>query len=368
MPVVRVRVAVEKPPYALPTMAEVAATPWNGLVAASLFSGGGGSSLGYRMAGFRVAFASEFVAAARATYARNFPTTPIDASDVRELTAERVLEVIGMKPGELDVLDGSPPCSGFSELVRKNVRRETNWGKTKKYSGNVSQRVDDLFFEYVRLLEGIRPRAFVAENVESFVEGVAKGIFVQVFRRMKAAGYRVRASVLDAQWLGVPQQRKRLVFVGIREDVAGEPSHPGPLPYRYSVREALAGLPPDPEAEAACSFVGYAIEPVWRSLQPGSHRMDKYFGLWRASWDRPANAVTAATGIIGGASLSHPDEPRKFTVAELKRICGFPDDFVLEGTYRQQVERLGRAVPPPMMRAVAERVARTLLGAASSGP
>jgi DNA (cytosine-5)-methyltransferase 1 len=359
------RVQVVKPPYRVPTMAEVANVPWNGMRVASLFSGGGGSSLGYRMAGFEVVLATEFVAAARATYGRNFPDTTIDARDVREVTAESFMKAAGVKVGELDVLDGSPPCAGFSELVRKNTEVGANWGKENVYS-DTKQRTDDLFFEYCRIVDGVQPRAFVAENVESLVEGKARKYFDAIMGQLKKSGYRVRARVLDAQWLGVPQMRKRLFLVGYREDLGIDPEHPEPLPYSYTLREALEGLPSDPEAEAACSFVGFAIEPVWRLLTRGTHRSDKYFGLWRASWDRPANAVTASTGKIGGASLSHPDNPRKFTAAELRRICSFPDDFALEGTYQQQVERLGRAVPPLVMRAVARRVASQLSLAASS--
>jgi DNA (cytosine-5)-methyltransferase 1 len=342
-------------------MVEVRSMRPNGLKVASLFSGAGGSSLGYRMAGYRVVFASEFVDAARATYLANFPRTPVDARDVRELTAPDLLRAGNVEPGQLDVLDGSPPCAGFSELVRKNTTNEEQWGREKAYSTGKVQRTDDLFFEYCRIVDGVMPRAVVAENVESLVEGKSKKYFAEVMTRLKASGYRCRARVLDAQWLGVPQMRKRLFIVGFREDLKIDPEHPTPLPYSYSLADALRGVEATAEEREAASFVGYAIEGIWRDLPPGQHRHDKYFGLWRASWDRPANAVTASTGKIGGASLSHPDEPRKFTIAELKRICSFPDDFVLTGTYEQQVERLGRAVPPVMAAAVAKVVASSLL-------
>ncbi len=290
---------------------------------------------------------------------RNFPDTRLDGRDIREVLPDEVLQQSGVKCGELDILDGSPPCAAFSELVRKNVRNEDRWNHQNEYSDTV-QRTDDLFFEYVRLLKGTMPRAFVAENVGGLVKGVGLGYFKVILAQMQACGYRVAARLLDAQWLGVPQSRKRIIFVGIREDLQKDPVHPTPFPYAYTLREALRGLPSDAEAERAAFFVGYAIEPVWRRLAPGQHRNDKYFGLWRSSWDRHANAVTASSGIIGGASLAHPDEPRKFTVAELKRICSFPDDFVLEGSYQQQVERMGRAVPPLMMFAVAKCVTETI--------
>ncbi len=339
-------------------MAEIRETQKNGLKVVSLFSGGGGSSLGYRWAGFEVVAASEFVPAARATYSSNFDT-PIIVDDVRNVVPHDILALTGLEVGELDVLDGSPPCASFSEVVRKNVKMEDLWGTEKVYSGTV-QRTDDLFDEYMRLLEGLKPKAFVAENVLGLVKGKSKGHFIRILSRMKAAGYAVKAALLDAQWLGVPQHRERLIFVGFREDLGIEPEHPSPLPYRYSLREALEGLPRDPEAEAAASFVQHVIYPVWKKLVPGSKRPDKYFNLYRTSWDRPAPTVLATAGKVGGASLAHPDEPRKFTVAELKRICGFPDDFVLAGEYFHQVERMGRAVPPPMMAAVATTIARKL--------
>jgi len=215
-------------------MTEVAEIPPNGFTVASTFSGGGGSTLGYKMAGFRVAWASEFVPAARETYAANFPGTILDPRDIREVMPDDVLDALGIRSGELDVFDGSPPCASFSTAGK----REAGWGKVKKYS-DVEQRTDDLFFEYVRLLRGIRPKVFVAENVAGLVRGTAKGYFKEILAALVASGYRVSARVLDAQWLGVPQHRQRLIFVGVRDDLEAEPAHPEPLPYNYSVRDAV---------------------------------------------------------------------------------------------------------------------------------
>ena len=103
-----------KPPYLVPSMQEIAALPWNGYKVASTFSGGGGSCLGYRMAGFRVVYANEFIPEARKTYKANHPNSYLDDSDIRDLTPELLLERAGVKRGELDIFDGSPPCSAFS--------------------------------------------------------------------------------------------------------------------------------------------------------------------------------------------------------------------------------------------------------------
>src|SRR4051812_19979372 len=226
---------MDKPPYRVPSMAEVRAVPGNGLTAASTFSGCGGSSLGYRMAGFRVAWASEFVEAARDTYRANSDTV-VDGRDIRDLTAGDVLAGAGVGYGELDLLDGSPPCASFSTAGS----RHKAWGQTKKYS-DTSQRTDDLFFEYARLIDGVAPRVFVAENVSGLVKGSAKGYFKDILAALQACGdgYRVSARVLNAAWLGVPQARQRLFFVGVRRDLERPPVHPAPLPYQYSVRDAL---------------------------------------------------------------------------------------------------------------------------------
>lgn len=347
----------ERPPYRVPTMAEIRALPPNGFSVASLFSGTGGSSLGYRMAGFRVVYASEFVEAARDSYRANAePHTIIDPRDIRLVTPESILEAIGLDPGALDLLDGSPPCASFSTAGK----RARYWGKVKKYSDR-AQRTDDLFFEFVRILRGVRPKTFVAENVSGLVKGVAKGYFLEILKELKASGYRVAAKVLDAQWLGVPQARQRLIFVGVREDLGLDPVHPRPLPYRYTIRDALDGLEHgsayiEPETDIS----RFAIGREWAKIGPGG-QSKKFFQLVRPSLDAPSPTVTASGGSGSIASVTHPTEKRKFSIAELRRICSFPDDFVLTGPYPQQWERLGRAVPPVMMRHIAETVREEIL-------
>src|SRR4051794_1578150 len=216
-----------KPPYRIPTMRELKHVRFNGQRVVSLFSGCGGSSLGYRMAGYRVVWANEFIPAARDTYRANFPGTPVDERDIREIEAAHILARTGLQVGELDILDGSPPCASFSTAGK----RHRHWGQIKSYS-DTKQRTDDLFFEYIRLLDGLQPRRFIAENVAGLIKGVGKGVFLEILAGLKAAGYRVEARLLDAQWLGVPQARQLLFFVGVRRDLDGTPGFPEPLPYR----------------------------------------------------------------------------------------------------------------------------------------
>lgn len=366
MPEVRLRMErqgemTEKPPYRVPSMEEVRALPPNGPTVASTFSGCGGSSLGYRMAGFRVLWANEFVDAARDSYRANAaPYTVVDGRDIRKVDPAEVLEACKLKVGELDLFDGSPPCASFSTAGK----REKHWGKAKAYSDKV-QRTDDLFFEYARMVRGIRPRVFVAENVSGLVKGTAKGYFLEILKELKSCGYRVEAKLLDAQWLGVPQARQRLIFVGVREDLGRAPAFPKPLPYRYSVRDALPWV----VATGGIRKTGFgakrmssANEPCATIMAGGGGGMNtSQFGVQveKESWMDPT--ITQRGGDASVASVAHPTERRKFSIAELRRICGFPDDFVLTGTYAQQWERLGRAVPPVMMAAVARAIREKVL-------
>lgn len=457
----------------------------NGLTVVSTFSGCGGSCLGFEMAGYRVLWASEFVEAARNVYALNHPGVILDGRDIRDVKPEDILSAIGKQQGEVDVLEGSPPCASFSTAGK----RHKAWGQVKKYS-DTEQRSDDLFFEYVRILDGVRPRVFVAENVSGLVKGAAYGYFELIMRAMRRCGYRVRAKVLDAQWLGVPQERKRVIFVGVREDLEIDPQFPKPLPYRYTIREALpwiSGLHWDsggmfgereydvdrepvqtimngrgggsqtrfrvvhdtsgkwgkgdvtdrpaptitvgvnglnshhfkvvpeeervsprgdteprvefrgpgcfrdgenasvdapspavmahglggvreyqaliraPQPVASVTLEGTAIGRAYAKLEPGKWH-HKYKQLQRPIVDKPCPTLTAIGGGRGVASVVHPNEPRKFLIAELKRLCGFPDDFELTGAYTQQWERLGRSVPPVMMSHVATTLRDQIFG------
>jgi DNA (cytosine-5)-methyltransferase 1 len=277
-------------------------------------------------------------------------------------------------------MDGSPPCASFSTAGK----REAGWGKVKTYS-DTKQRTDDLFFEYIRLVNGIRPKVFVAENVSGLVKGTAKGYFLEILAAMKAIGYVVKCKVLDAQWLGVPQQRQRTIFVGVREDLGLDPAHPKPLPYRYSVRDALPwivgvdGAMPTVQAgagartssswkhgtcivEAETDISRYAIGAEWDKMGKPGTQSDKYFSLTRPALDAPCLCVTQTGGsVLSAAGVCHPTEKRKFSIAELRRICAFPDDFILTGTYSQQWERMGRAVPPVMMSHIAATVRDDIL-------
>lgn len=344
-----------RPPYSVPAMNDLRAPlPDSAPVAVSTFSGGGGSSLGYRLAGFRVLWSNEFIEAARETYRANFPHTVIDGRDIREVAPADILAATGLDVGALDLFDGSPPCAAFS-VSGKGAK---GWGEAKAYSDGARQVVDDLFFEYVRLVRGLQPKVFIAENVKGLIRGKAKGYFKLILAALIDCGYNVEARVINAAYLGVPQARERLIFMGVRRDLGLAPVFPKPLPYVYTIRDAFAGL--DAPVEPEASMAGYQVGAEWRKLRPG-HGSERYINLTRAHLDAPSPTITATTGAPSAASVAHPSECRKFSVAEVKRLCSFPDDFVLTGNYEQQIERMGRAVPPLMMAAIASTVEAEIL-------
>lgn len=310
---------------------------------ASFFSGCGGSSTGHKMAGINILYANEFIPAAQDTYAKNAPSTYMDRRDIRKVKVEEVLKRMGLKKGELDLLDGSPPCKSFSTAGAGSK----NWGESKHYSDGVHQRTDDLFMEFIRMLKGLKPKVFVAENVPGLVHGKAKGMFLEIMRDFQACGYKVRAMILDASLLGVPQARHRLIFVGVRNDLVKkgfEPCFPKPLKTpRPTVRDFL------PHITAIKGKQGDILTYV-----PS---------------DVPSPTITASDALnsetagfsCGGFVETKDGKRRKYKIDELKKICAFPDDFVFTGTYEQKFERMGRAVPPLMMAHVTREIVRNIL-------
>lgn len=339
----------------------------NGYTMVSTFSGAGGACLGFEMAGYDVVWANEFVEEARNTYRANHPGVTLDGRDIREVKASEILAATGLAVGELDLFEGSPPCASFSTAGS----REKGWGRVKSYS-DTQQRSDDLFYEYARLLGELQPRAFTAENVSGLVKGKAIGYFKEILVALRTQGYAVEAKVLDGSWLGVPQARQRLIFVGVRNDLVDKhkirPAHPKPLPYRYALRDVIDvddQHTHDPETGQDITLDRYAIGPEWDKIRLGQS-CKRYFQLVRPALDEPVGTITATGGGIGAASVTHPTQKRKFTLAELRALSSFPADFVLTGTYAQRWERIGRSVPPFMSKAIGETIRDEILGRADA--
>jgi DNA (cytosine-5)-methyltransferase 1 len=313
----------------------------------STFSGCGGSSLGYQLAGGKVLLAVEWDDNAVATYRLNFPDTPIYHGDIGKLSVEACCEKAGVQPGELDILDGSPPCQGFSTAGKRDFGDDRN----------------QLFREYVRLLRGLRPKVFVMENVSGMVKGKMKMIFAECLRELKASGYKVKARLLNAMYFNVPQSRERLIFVGVREDLGAEPGHPKGQSRPITVQEAWRGIVNTADdLRDATPKDTYAVVKAARRLRPGQSCKRKYFNLVRAAWNRPSPTIAKSHGqSLSMAGLMHPTETRRPTIPELKRLGSFPDSYQFIGAFSDRWQRIGNSVPPNFMRAIAEYIRDNIL-------
>lgn len=353
----------------------------------STFAGGGGSSTGYRLAGGDILAINEFVEEARNTYKDNYPTTPIVPNDIKELSGQDFLDLIGLKKGELDILDGSPPCSAFSVAGKlshsSDGKHSDGWGQTKKYSdGKIVENIEDLFFEFLRVANDIRPKVIIAENVKGLTIGEAKEYYNRILNEFENIGYEVVSEVMDSRYYGVSQTRQRVIFIAVRQDVADAVglniltmNHLFPEPARTAIplKDALVGLEYDDEEvkyltekferTAYWKQTGSKMETFPKKVLTGMdyHPKGHHFNLKRVSLEVPAPTLTAMGNGSTTAGAFHWSEPRKLTLGELKRIMSLPDDFKLTGKWNQKAERIGRMVPPLMMKAVAESVYENVL-------
>jgi len=380
IPVVRKGKPIVKPKYVPLLMKDVLKHEGTtGFNVASTFSGAGGSCTGYRLAGFNVRWANEFEPTALKTYKMNCQEGCVaDGRDIRTVKGSSVFEATGIKHGELDLFDGSPPCQSFSSTGL----REKGWGKTFAHGDGTNQRSDDLFEEYIRLIKELQPKTFVAENVTGLIKGAAKGYFKMVLAWMKEAGYDTQAAVIDSRWLGVPQARQRVIFVGVRNDIAQKViakvgkinRYPTPNDWYYSVADACPWIGrKDGKTRLDCKHpicedpiehaemeLGVSGKIAWGECPIGSNHPIN-FNCTRVDERFPCPTINAAHGCTTMHGIAHPYEPRRFTILEVKRICSFPDDFKMTGTFAERWTRLGNAVPPLMMHAIASAIRDNVL-------
>lgn len=291
----------------------------------STFSGAGGSSLGYIWSGGKVLAAIEWDDNAVATYRLNFPDTPILHLDIKTVTVEEVLALTGLHPGELDILDGSPPCQGFSSAGKRQFDDPRN----------------SLFKEFVRLLRGLQPKCFVMENVSGMVKGDMKHIFVIVMRELKASGYQVKCQLMNAMYFGVPQSRERVIFIGVRndlcEDLGIKPSHPKSQTIPITVKQAIG-------ADASYHNSSYT---------------------WTLKYNTPMATLTKTRSkshcIKVGGNI------RYLTEDELKAIGSYPFSFRFL-SYEDAIARIGNSVPPRFMEAIASHIYENILKKVSDIP
>lgn len=318
----------------------------------SCFAGGGGSSLGYHMAGYRELLATDWDANAISTLRQNFPELAVWQGDIAQLTVNEVRRRTGLCVGELDVLDGSPPCQGFSTAGKRHLADPRN----------------ALFRDFVRLLDGLQPRGFVMENVAGMVKGKMRLVFVECLTALQSCGYQVSARVLNAMYFGVPQHRQRLIVIGVRNDLVILPTHPRPTTPPHPIREALdavAMLPGSDNFTSNLPSLDDRYGQLWSRVRHGGDAADVlgtgFSSCVKPHPDRPSPTLPKTQTGRGFATIVHPYEPRALTIPEAALISSYPPGYQFLGSYAEQWARIGNSVPPLFMRAIADHIRTELL-------
>lgn len=185
----------------------------NNLNVFGTFICGGGSTMGYKLAGFNHLGGVEIDPKVAAVYKINHNPKYLYIQDIREFVKR---DDIPDELYNLDILDGSPPCSSFSMAGN----REKDWGKEKVFrEGQALQVLDDLFFDYIELAKKLQPKVIIAENVKGLIQGNSKAYLYQINKKLKETGYKIQLFLLNSSSMGIPQQRERVFFICSRNDL-----------------------------------------------------------------------------------------------------------------------------------------------------
>lgn len=337
----------------------------------SLFSGCGGLDLGLHEAGFRTALASDLETLCAETWRRNMPSVPFLGGRIGEWTRADVVAALGGRIAEIDLLAGGPPCPPFS--------------KSRFYRKDKPRALDDpngweTINGYLRILDWVRPRAFILENVKGLAYKVHADALNTIIARAEKLGYKVTTGVLNSADFGVPQIRERCFVIGFLDGKVDlpKPTHSknpkfGLLPW-VTAGEVLTDLDTEKNASDEGHFAGGQHHNLLRQVPPGDNYLfftekrghpeprfqwrGRYWSfLLKLSPDMPSWTIQARRSNNMGPFHWRN---RILRISEIKRLQTFPDDFELAGTIEQQWRQIGNAVPPVLAAAVGRRVAAAI--------
>lgn len=334
-------------------LSDLESRPKNGCKVFSCFSCGGGSSMGYKLAGYTVLGNCEIDPDMMGIYKANNHPEYSYLMDIREfvkLPDEEIPEELK----NIDVLDGSPPCSVFSMAGS----REDGWNVEKTFrEGQAKQRLDDLFFHFIDVAKKLKPKVVIAENVKGLITGKAKGWVNKIVKAFDEAGYSVQIFLFNSSRMGVPQKRERVFFIAHRKNLKYPKLemnfNSNPIPFG-KVREVYGkALSKD---NMAAKLMKYR-SPTDRCLQDINKRVRKANSGFTSPInhdDEPVQTITA-----GGYCFRMCDG-MLMTDKDIIRCQTFPQDY---NFMEQNVQYVcGMSVPPVMMAKIAEQVYLQWLG------
>ena len=362
----------------------------------SFFAGGGGSSAGYKLAGGDCLFVNEFQQVAVDTYLANWPDTPHICGDIKNVTGKQIMEMIGLKVGELDILDGSPPCPPFSMSGTK----KEGWNKEKTAYGMKQQNIEDLTWEMIRIADEMKPKVIICENVKGLTMDYARDHLNRMVADFEALGYSTTYKVLNGIHFGVPQKRQRVFIVSVRDDVLDDIGmnwmllsslYPEPVDEEPTLEQAIGDLRLDNEnrveAEELIGAMKKSAKWKWMKRLPKNpdrvvsvgddvvgpfydkliahrkkwgksipERKSSFYQSRRVPWHQASHTLSEQGLMTSLAVHLHVEEDRVYTTKEAKRIMTLPEDYVLTGTLNEKLARIGLMVAPLMMKFLSESI------------
>ena len=367
------------------------------LTAIDLFAGAGGLSEGFRMEDFHILVANDFDTDAAETYKKNHPDVNFVDGPIQNITGQGLLEIAGIKKGELDVLIGGPPCQAFSVYNHQRGFHDERSG---------------LFREYIRIVEAIVPKIIVMENVTGMSSLENGRAIIEIYESLEKLGYNIEHNILKAEDYGVPQERRRIIFLGVQDNC--KPQWPVPTHNKdgnkkkkkfNTVWDAISDLPmlginegfeegeyiftpssnlqKDLRKKSKCIFNHYAprLTPIniqrmqfipqggsWRDIphdllpdgMKRAKRSDHTKRYGRLSQDGLSSTILTRCDPHWGAYI-HPTQNRTLTVREAARLQTFPDRIRFFGARVEQYRQVGNAVPPLLSKAIAKSVKTILM-------
>ncbi len=339
-----------------------------------LFAGVGGLSLGFSKAGFNIVYANEYNKSIADAYKKNHPQTIVDTTDIRKIDFNKTFSKF---KGDVDVVVGGPPCQGFSQKGKRiGLNDERNF----------------MFKQFVKVVKIIQPEFFVLENVPNILSSENGYFKNEIIKKFNKLGYDVKAKVLKAENFGVPQTRRRAVFIGRKGKLNFD--LPDGNKKNTTVMDALDDLPILKSGEGKenqkyrkkprndfqkwvreksnsiknhistkhnkIALERLSLIPVNGTKEdlPEHHRTKSiHSGTWsRLKPDGYARTITTRFDTPSSGQFTLPYQDRCITVREAARLQSFPDDFIFYGTKSSQMLQVGNAVPPLMAYEIAKTI------------
>ena len=307
---------------------------------------GGGSTMGYKLAGYNHLGGVEIDPPIADVYNENHKPKYLYVQDIRDFVKRSDI------PSELynlDLLDGSPPCSSFSMAGN----REKDWGKEKVFrEGQALQVLDDLFFDYIALAKKLQPKVVIAENVKGLIQGNAKLYVKKIFKGFEDAGYKVQLFLLNAASMGVPQKRERVFFICQRNDLN--------LPKLELSFNENPILYKDFKLNEIGEQLTKETTEIWKQRKPEdknladihlriSGKIKRFNAVFIKDNETP-NTISAGADAV---PIRH-DIPNRISMNECKLIGSYPLDFNFKNVKPNYL--IGMSVPPVMTAQIANQI------------